>query len=92
MNSNKQDKMIQVSLPLQVQDSSENRRMALNTTTPTHFSTFQLNKLEDIFSYQKWPDKTRVDVIAMECNLLKEDVEVCTIIFKLIIKYMNLGF
>ena len=77
MNNNKQDKMIQVSLPF-LQESSENRRMALTTTTPTHFSIFQLNKLEEIFSYQKWPDKTRVDVIAMECNLLKEDVEVCT--------------
>lgn len=82
MNNYKQDKMIQVSLPvLQVQESSENRRMTLTTITPTHFSTFQLNKLEEIFSYQKWPDKTRVDVIAMECNLLKEDVEVCTIIY-----------
>lgn len=52
------------------------RSIPVSSTAPEHFSTEQINKLESRFSYQKWPDKTAIIVIAMECNLLAEDVEV----------------
>lgn len=79
MNNNREDKMIQVSLP--VLDGSTNGYIPVTTITPAHFSIFQLNKLEDIFLYQKWPDSSRVSVIAMECNLNEQDVQVCGDIF-----------
>jgi len=75
MNNNQEDKMIQVSLP--VLDGSTNGHTPVTTITPAHFSIFQLNKLEDIFLYQKWPDNSRISVIAMECNLTEQDVQVC---------------
>lgn len=52
------------------------RSIPVSSIAPEHFSTEQINKLESRFSYQKWPDKTGIIIIAMECNLLAEDVEV----------------
>ena len=59
------------------------RTIPVSSTAPEHFSTEQINKLENRFSYQKWPDKTGIIIIAMECNLLVKDVEVMRVFFSL---------
>jgi len=71
----KEDKMIQTNLPWN-NDIRVSRSIPVSSTAPEHFSMEQINKLESRFSHQKWPDKTGIIIIAMECNLLIEDVEV----------------
>lgn len=76
-----EDKMVQVSLPANNHSKVHtSRTIPVSPTAPEHFSIEQINKLESKFLHQKWPDKTRVVVIAMESNLLTRDVEVKTII------------
>ena len=71
--------MVQVSLPWNnFSTVCTPRSTPVSSTAPKHFSTEQINKLESRFSHQKWPDKTGVIIIAMESNLLRKDVEVCS--------------
>lgn len=71
-----EDKMVQVSLPENNHSKVHtSRTIPVSPTAPEHFSTEQINKLESKFLHQKWPDKTRVVVLAMESNLLTRDVE-----------------
>ena len=70
-----EDKIIQT-LPLD-SDNQASQLIPVSSLAPEHFSTEQLNKLESRFTHQKWPDKAGLIIIAMECNLLVEDVEVC---------------
>ena len=74
----KEDKIVQT-LPWK-KPSKVSRGIPVSLTAPEHFSVEQINKLECRFSYQKWPDKTDIIIIAMESNLLAEDVEVRIIV------------
>ena len=69
------DKMIQT-LPWN-SEGNTSQRSSVSSLAPEHFSVEQLNKLESRFTHQKWPDREGLIIIAMECNLLVEDVEVC---------------
>lgn len=67
------DKMIQT-LPWN-SEGNTSQRSSVSSLAPEHFSVEQLNKLESRFTHQKWPDREGLIIIAMECNLLVEDVE-----------------
>lgn len=72
------DKIIQT-LPWN-SEGHTSQRSSVSSPAPEHFSVEQLNKLESRFTHQKWPDREGLIIIAMECNLLVEDVEVCQVL------------
>ena len=43
---------------------------------PGHFSVIQMSKLEDAFKQNTKPDLVTMQILAMESNLLYQDVEV----------------
>ncbi len=43
---------------------------------PEHFTKVQISKLEDVFRLRTKPDEIKMQILAMESNLLFKDVEV----------------